>query len=885
VPTFSGGFEMGIKDLDKIFNPKRIAVIGASNSEGSVGFNLFNNLIGVGFEGFVYPVNPFSQNIQGITAYPSITRIPWTVDLAIIATPAHLVPQVLEECGESGVTGIIIISSGFGEIGVEGKHLEETILKIKKTHNLKIIGPNCLGIIRPKNKLNATFANKTAIPGKVAFISQSGALCASVLDWAAHANIGFSYFVSVGGMVDVDYADLIDYFGIDPETRSIILFIEAIKKPRKFMSAARRFAGTKPIIVVKTGKSVDGAKAAVSHTGAISGDDSIYDSFFKRAGIVRVEEIADLFNCSEILSMQPPTRGSRLAIITNAGGPAVMAVDELVLRGGELASLSDDTINTLDDILPHFWSRTNPIDICEDASVERFRTVIKTCFNDKNADGYLIIYTPIGAADPTDTAKSLIELSKNSRNPILTCWLGEEDVREARDLLRRNGIPSSPTPEHSVATFMYMNQYARNLELLYETPEEFPIGQITNKESLLKIIKEAKENERDVLTEPESKKFLEAYGIPTATANIAKTELEAVEVARKIGYPIVMKILSPSITHKTDVNGVLLNIGSDSQVINSFNELVNRTERLQLEKVDGVTVQPMIRGGYELFFGSKKDPQFGSIILFGSGAPLNQTLARRMIEQTKAYKILLKGHRGRPPANIRLVEEALLRFSQLVIDYPQIKEIDVNPIIAHENEIIALDARIFLDSSKDSTQTHTHEHLIISPYPRRYINTQLLSNGEPVLLRPVRPEDESNLRKLFNSFSEDTMRFRFFQVIREISHKSLSRYCNIDYDREIVIVSEKKENNSRLINGMVSLVVEPDGESAEFAIVVGDPWQNKGLGSLMFDYIIQVGIDMGLKRIFGEILKNNYKMKHIVGSRGFEIEPLDEETCIAKLEL
>jgi len=843
----------GIEGLDAIFNPTRIAVIGASNKEGSVGFRLLNNLIGVGFRGFVYPVNPFYQSIQGITAYPSVRKIPWQIDLAIVATPAHIVPQIIEECGDCNIPGIVIVSSGFSEAGPDGRALEEQILKLKEKYGSRIVGPNCLGVMRPSLNLNATFAHKAAKPGRIAFISQSGALFASVLDWAAQANVGFSNFVSVGSMIDVDFADLIDYFGIDPETRSIVLFIEAIKDARKFMSAARRFAGTKPIIVVKAGRSPEGTKAAASHTGAITGEDDVYDAAFRRVGIVRVEEISDLFNCSAVLAMQPTPRGPNLAIITNAGGPGVMATDALISKKGKLAHLGDNTIRELNEILPGYWSRSNPIDICDDATVERFKDVLEVCFKDPDIDGFLIIYTPIGAADPTNTAKALLEVSKNTDKPILTCWLGEEDVREAREILLANGIPSCRTPEEAVSTFMYTYQYAKNLELLYETPEELPTDPVDARR-LQEVLETAANEGGGILTELESKGFLEAYGIPVARAHFTKTAEEAAHTASEIGSPT---------------------------------------------KTSAVGAQPMIeRGGYELIIGAKRDSLFGSVIIFGASGlgvepfndisvgfpPLNQTLARRMMEQTKIYQHLLEGRRG-SPANVKLLEEILARFSQMIIDLPQIKEADINPLLIDEREAVALDVRIMIDLDRIFTERPPYEHLVIRPYPRKYITERTIRDGKGVKLRPIRPEDEPLLVQLYHTFSDETMRFRFFQVIREISHEALARYCNIDYDREMTIIAERTENDEKKMIGMVRLVVQPDGVRGEIAVVVGDPWQNLGLGSVMLDYIIEISKDMGLETIFGETLKENYRMMHICNTRGFEIKRIDDETNLATLDL
>lgn len=891
---------MGIEGLDAIFNPKRIAVIGANNEEGSVGSRLMSNLIGVGFKGFVYPVNSFSQSVHGITAYPSVKKIPWQIDLAIVAIPAHIVPQIVEECGESGITGLIIISSGFGEIGPKGKALEEEILKLKRTYNLRIIGPSALGIMRPSIRLNATFAHRAAKRGKVAFISQSGALCASVLDWAAYANVGFSCFVSVGSMIDVGFGDLIDYFGTDPETRSIVLFVEAIKDARSFMSAARRFTGTKPIIVIKAGKTPEGMQAAASHTGAVTGEDAIYDAAFRRAGVIRVEEIADLFSCSEIFAMQPTPKGPNLAMITNAGGPCVMATDLLISRGGKLAPLSEETIRALDEVLPSYWSRSSPIDICEDATIERFRSVFEIRFRDPNIDGFLIIYTPIGAADPVETAKALIEISKNTDKPILTSWLGEEEVREARELIRRSGIPAYSTPEQAIKTFMYMYQYVRNQELLYETPEELPISLSLDGRHFQDILERAAKEGREVLTEPESKDFLEAYGISTARAYIARAPEEAASIASRIGFPVVMKILSTQITHKTDVGGVILDISSESEVRRCYHELVGRVGRQHpCIRVEGVTVQPMISGGYETMIGSKKDPQFGSVITFGLGGtgvelfndtsvsfpPLNQILARRMIEQTKAYRILSEGFRGRRAANVRLLEEVLVKFSQLIIDFPQIKEVDVNPLLVDENNATALDARIVIDLDKVFAKVQPYEHLIIRPYPRKYVTKRTLRDGREVLLRPVKPEDEHLLFEFFQILSRETMRLRFFQSTKRISHRILAGCCNTDYDREMTIVAELTEEDKRCIVGMVTIIVEPDRVNGEFAVVIGDPWQNRGLGTIMFDYIIEISKDMRLKRVFGEILAENTTMMKMCQTRGFAIKPIDEETFQATLNL
>jgi len=701
--------------LDRIFNPKSVAVVGASDEEGSVGYALMKNFLESGFEGEVYPVNIRKKEILGVKAYQSVLQLPQTVDLAVIATPAKTVPEVVEQCGKAGIKGLIIISAGFKEIGPEGKALEDKILEIKQKYDLRIIGPNCLGIIRPSIRLNATFINKMPRPGNVAFISQSGALGTAILDWAVHENVGFSYFVSVGSMIDVDFGDLIDYFGTDPKTCSILMYVEGITNARKFMSAARHFAKTKPIIVVKAGKYSESARAAASHTGSLTGEDDVYEAAFKRAGIIRVEEIADLFNCAEVLGMQPLPKGPNLVIITNAGGPGVMATDALIGMGGKLARLSPQTMEYLNSVLPPYWSHGNPIDILGDARADRYKAVLEAVLNDENVDGILIIYTAQAVADPFEIAKSIVELVKSRGQrgkTILTSFMGKKDVEEANLFLNANEIPTFSTPEQAVKTYMYMYKYRRNLELLYETPEELPVDVSPPKMPIMAIFRNAAAENREVLTEFEAKKILEFYNIPVVKTYVARNEDEAVALASRICYPVVLKVLSPQITHKTDAGGVALDLKSEEEVKEAFRAIIRNAKKYNPNaEILGVTVQPMIKKrGVEVILGSKRDIVFGPVILFGMGGvgvelfkdysvglpPLNQTLARRMIEETRVYQ-LLKGFRGMPPANIKRLEEVMVLFSHLLLDFPQIKEVDINPIIVDEKDVIALDARIIID--------------------------------------------------------------------------------------------------------------------------------------------------------------------------------------------
>ncbi|RLF56711.1 MAG: acetyl-CoA synthetase, partial [Thermoplasmata archaeon] len=697
---------MGVEKLDKLFKPKSIAVVGASNKVGAAGYRIFRNLIGSGYEGVVYPVNPNNESIQGVQAYPSIKDIPKTVDMAIIVTPAKVVIDVVEQCGKEGIKGILIISAGFKEIGEEGKAKEKELLKLKEKYGLRIVGPNCVGFILPYLNMNATFARSSPAKGNIALFSQSGAICGAILDWAESAKVGFSSFISVGSMLDVDFGDLIDYFGRDAHTRSIVLYAESITDARKFMSASRHFARSKPIIVIKSGRFAEGAKAASSHTGALAGEDVIYDAAFKRAGLVRVKKISDLFNCSSILAKQPRPTGPNLVIITNAGGPGVLATDAIIEEGGKLAKLSPETMEQLNSFLPTHWSKSNPIDIIGDSGEEIYEKTIDVCLKDDNIDGILIICVPQVVADPKKLSDRIIDLSKRSTKPILTSFPGDASVQYARKILNQHNVPTYATPEEAVESYMYLYNYARNLELHYETPEERDIKPSPEDQTKLKaIINNASKEGRTMLSEREAKEFIEFYGIKSTRPILAHDKDESVYASDKIGYPVVMKIYSPDISHKSDSGGVALNLNCKKNVEDAFETMMKTVkEKVPNAKIEGVTIQKMIENkGSEFILGSKKDPVFGSIILFGMGGiftelfkdraigfpPLNQVLTQRIIEQTKAYK-LLKGFRNVSPVNMTKMEETMINFSQLIEDHPEIQEIDINPLVACGDDLVAV---------------------------------------------------------------------------------------------------------------------------------------------------------------------------------------------------
>ena len=885
---------MGVENLDKIFKPKIITVIGASNKIGSAGYRIFRNLIGSGYNGVVYPVNPNHESIQGVEAYPNVEKLPKTPDLAVIVTPAKTVLDIVEQCGKKGIKGILIISAGFKEIGDAGKALEQKLSAIRKKHGMRIVGPNCVGFILPYLEMNATFAGSMPEKGNIALFSQSGAVCGAILDWAAAAKVGFSSFISVGSMLDVDFGDLIDYFGMDAHTRSIVIYAENITNARKFMSAARSFARVKPIIVIKSGRFKEGAKAASSHTGAMAGEDYIYDAAFKRAGIVRVKKIGDLFNCASILAKQPRPTGPNLAIITNAGGPGVLATDSIIENGGKLATLSKETIEELNTFLPKHWSKGNPIDIIGDSDEDVYRKTMEVCLKDKNIDGLLVITVPQVMANPKRLAEHIIDLSKHITKPLLTSFVGEESVQYARQLLNRNNVPAYPTPEEAVEAYMYLYHYARHLELLYETPEERNIEPSKRgKEKIKTIIKNALKEKRVLLNEAEAKEIIEQYGIQTSTPRVAASEDEAVTIAKKVGYPVVMKIHSPQITHKSDVGGVALNIDCEKTVRSAYKKMMKTVKQnVPDATIEGVTIQKMIEHtGAEFILGSKKDPVFGSVILFGLGGiftelfkdravgfpPLNQVLAQRILENTKAYQ-LLKGYRNIPPANMEKIEETMINFSQLLEDHPEISEIDINPLIPVGNDIVAVDARIVIDPHPENKP-----HMIISKYPNQYIKTVKLSDGTNVKLRPIKPEDEPLWLDMFKSFSQETVRYRFFRIIKETPHEVRIRYCNIDYDREIGIVAEINDNGKQRLIGVARIILDPgQTEKAEFAIVVSDKWQRLGLGAVFIDYLIEIAKDRKYEKIYGPVLKDNVPMitlcqeKHFTFSEGYPGEYIVE---------
>ena len=796
--------------LDTMLDPKTVAVIGASESAESVGRILMENLRDEAFKGTVYPVNPKRPSILGVPAFTSVGKIPVPVDLAIVCTPAKSVPGIITECIEAGIKGAIIISAGFKEIGAEGEELERQILERARRAKMRIIGPNCLGAMIPSVGLNATFAKPMALSGNVGFISQSGALCAAVLDWSIAHNVGFSSFISIGSMLDVGWGDLIHYLGDDVNTRSIVIYMETIGDARAFLSAAREVSLTKPIIVLKVGRTAAASKAAASHTGSLTGSDEVLEAAFRRVGVLRVNAIADLFNMAQVLGKQPRPKGPRLAIVTNAGGPAALSTDALIIEGGEIAQLSEGTYKALNDFLPPFWSHNNPVDVLGDGDAARYAKAVEIVAKDDENDGIMVILTPQAMTKSIETAELLSKVSIPKDKPILTAWMGGAQVSSGAEILRRNGIPSYGYPDTAARAFAAMWRYSSNLRSLYETPSPTleSTGYQTNRVYVDEIIHTARQEGRTILTEYESKHVLSAYGIPTVLTQIARTEDEAAEIAERIEGPVVLKIYSETITHKTDVGGVKLNLKGTEAVRRAYKE-IETAVLAKHTRADflGVTVQRMIQmEGYELILGSSIDPQFGPVLLFGMGGqlvevfkdralglpPLNATLARRMMEQTKIYTAL-KGVRGRKPINMAALEELLVRFSYLVAEQSWIKEIDINPLLVSPDDMTALDARVVLHDAK--TDEKDLPKLAIRSYPTRYVTDWKLKDGTVVKIRPIRPEDEPLMVEFHRNLSETTVNQRYLgmlQLEERIAHERLTRICFTDYDCEIPLVVDYK---------------------------------------------------------------------------------------------
>jgi acetyltransferase len=897
--------------LDAIFSPRNVALIGATETQGSVGRTIMWNLISNPFGGAVFPVNPKRPSVLGVKAYKSISEVPEHVDLAVIVTPAPSVPKLIGECVASGVKGAIIISAGFKETGAQGAELERQIMGYARRGGMRIIGPNCLGVMNPLGGLNATFAASMAQAGKVGFISQSGALCTAVLDWSMSNNVGFSAFISIGSMLDVGWGDLIYYLGDDPNTESIVIYMETIGDARSFLSAAREVANTKPIIVIKPGRTEGAARAAASHTGSLTGSDEVLEMAFRRAGVLRVSSIAELFYMADLLAKQPRPAGNRLTILTNAGGPGVLATDALITNGGELAQLSNETMEAFNQLLPAAWSHNNPVDILGDASPERYAKAIEIAAADPNSDGMLVILTPQDMTDPTKTAEELAPHAQSLGKPLLASWMGGAGVAEGEKLLARANIPSFPYPDTAARMFDYMASYAGILRRLYETPmlAAYTLDRPPDTEQAKAIIDHARATGRTLLTEYESKQLLATYRIPTVETRIAQSEDEAAQAAEEIGYPVVLKLHSEIITHKTDVGGVKLFLNDAAAVRTAYKEIAESVRSIAGEKDPsgnpfflGVTVQPMIDvEGYELILGSSIDAQFGPVILFGLGGqlvevfkdsslalpPLNSTLARRMMERTRIYTAL-KGVRGRKPVDLNGLERLVVRFSTLIGEQPWVKELDINPLIASPERLLALDARVVLHGS--NTKESELPRLAIRPYPVQYVSEWIAKDGTKITFRPLRPEDEPLMVKFHESLSDRSVYMRFMHpmMLKErAAHVRLSRICHGDYDREITMIADKYDagpNDLRVLAASRMSKIH-GSNAARFSMLVSDCCQGMGIGKEIFMRMLDVARREKLGRIEMLMTHDNQAMHYLCEAHGFTFSDTQEGLIKAELQL
>ncbi|MGB0126180.1 MAG: bifunctional acetate--CoA ligase family protein/GNAT family N-acetyltransferase, partial [Rhodocyclaceae bacterium] len=880
--------------LTPLFEPRSVAVIGASERQGSIGAVLVRNMLDAGFKGKLFAVNPKHEQVHGLVCYPSVEDIPQRLDLAVIATQPKTVPKIMEACGRAGVRAAIVISAGFSETGPQGAAFERATLESARRHRIRLVGPNCLGVMRPEIGLNATFANSGANRGSIGLISQSGALCTAILDWAKPNNVGFSSVISLGGSSDVHFGELLDYLAADPKTENIFLYVEGIRHSRRFMSALRAAARVKPVLLVKVGRHPIGGKAALSHTGALVGADDVFDAALRRAGVVRLYTVGQLFAAAQALFQRFRPRGNRIAVITNGGGPGVMAADRCADLSIPLAQLSEATLNKLNDLLPPTWSHSNPLDIVGDADPARYRDALKAVLEDDGVDGVLAILTPQAMTDPSEAAKEVIEVAKSSDKPIVTCWMGEDLVRESRNLFRAAAVPTFRTPEPAVELFSHISNFFRNQKLLMQTPAPLSHLNPPSIESARLIIETALLEKRYVLTEMESKALLAAFRIPISSTVVARSPTEAMVLAEEIGMPVAMKIDSANIAHKSDSGGVRLNLNNLQSVRAAYQEIIdevrsNRPDAL----INGIAIEPMIvkPNGRELMVGVTRDEVFGPIITFGEGGtkveanrdravalpPLNNYLVADMVRSTRVARFLGE-FRNMPPVNMDALELVLLRVSEMVCELPWLKEMDINPLIVDEKGAVAVDVRIVVENT--SPTADRYDHMAIHPYPAHLVQQWTMPDGTEVTFRPIRPEDAELEKEFVKNLSPETKYFRFMNTLRELNDTMVARLTQIDYDREMAFIATIDQDGQEVEVGVCRYAVNPDGESCEFAIVVADDWQHRGLARKLMGVLIETARDRGLKYMNGEFLANNERMLKFVSGIGFILSPNPDDNSI-----
>ena len=873
---------MSVRNLTSLFRPKSVAVIGASERDTSVGTVVMRNLLQGGFTGPIMPVNLKMQAVAGVLAYKDVDSLPVVPDLAVICTPPNTVTEEIRKLGERGTRAAIVLTAGLASAqDANGKSLQANMMEVARSYGMRILGPNCLGLMVPAIGLNASFAHQPAHVGRIAFVSQSGALCTAVLDWARPKGIGFSHFISLGDSADVDFGDVLDYLGSDPSTRAILIYMESIHERRNFMSAARAAARNKPVLAIKAGRVVESALAAASHTGALAGADAVYDAALRRAGMLRVFDLDEMFTAVETLARSRPMRGEKLAVLTNGGGIGVMAVDELVSGGGKLAELAAPTIDKLDKMLPKMWSHANPVDIIGDANGERYVKALDVLLEAEEVDTVLVMHAPTAITSSTEIAEQVIKTVKSHKANVMTCWVGQEQVGPARRMIRDAGIPAYETPGAAVRAFMHLVNYRRNQEMLMETPASALAGFTPATATARLVVENALASGNAFMSEPEAKAVLAAYGIPTVETHIARNPADASRIAGQMEGAIALKILSPDISHKSDVGGVMLNLRGPLDVEKAANLMLEKVAQAHPDaRIQGFTVQRMAKrsGSQEIIIGVTTDPIFGPVIMFGQGGtaaevindaaialpPLNMSLAHELVQRTRVYR-LLQGYRDRPPADMDAICLTLMKISQLIIDIPEIAELDINPLFADAQGVLALDARIRVTAT-----SFTADRLAIRPYPKELEEVMVLHDGRKVQVRPIRPEDEPNHHIFVSKLTAEDIRFRFFGLVGELPHSEMARLTQIDYDREMAFIATMGEHGSDETLGVVRTVTDPDNEAAEFAVVCRSDLKGSGLGRKLMLKMIAYCRARGTGKIVGQVLTDNTRMLKFVESLGFK---------------
>jgi len=887
--------------LNYLFSPSSIAVFGANERPDSVAGRIYENLCSGGFEGAIYPVNPKHGEIRGQTCYPSLKALGEPVDLAVIATPAKTIPGIIGDCGEHGVRAAIVISAGFSDSDPRERKLKQKVLEKARRHRMRILGPNCLGLIHPDRGMNATFSKNTAAPGQLALLSQSGAICTSIMDWAITQDIGFSTIVSLGNAADIGFGDLLDYLAQDPQTRSILLYVEGVRDARSFLSGLRIAARLKPVVLIKSGRHAAGSRAALTHSGALVGADDVFDAALQRVGVVRAMTIEQLFSAAQLLSSRSRVNGDRLAIITNGGGLGVMATDRAIDLGVSIAKLSEQSIARLNKSMPPDWSMSNPIDLLGDAEASRYRDATATCLDDPGVDGVLVMLSPQAMTDPASCARAVIEAPNPANKPLLACWMGSSQVESATRLFAKHALPCFPNPESSVEAFAYLATHYRNQQMLMQVPAPLARHSEPDIDSARRIVQDALAEKRTLLSATESKALLQSFTIPVTASIVCADEKQALSAAETLGYPLAMKIHSGDITHKSDVGGIRLNIGNADALREAYRDMLEEVGRnAPRAAIEGVSLESMFAPahGRELLIGVISDPVFGPAITFGAGGveveimrdravaipPLNRFLAERMIRQTRVAGLLGK-FRNMPAINMDALIQVLLRISELVCELPQVKSLDINPLLADEHGVKVLDARIVVEAGIESRDAY--DHMAIHPYPSHLVGECSLNDGTRITIRPIRPEDATIEQTFVRSLSPQSKRFRFMESLNELTQQMLIRFTQLDYNRELALIAVVEQDGGEVELGVARYATNIDGESCEFALVVTDQWQNRGIGTQLMAALIEAARVKGFKFMTGEILADNHNMLSLVKKLGFTVtrNPEDLGIMLANREL